>query len=42
MVIFDELALLASNTFGGQCASSEGDPLEELVEAFALVRGGLD
>ena len=42
MVVFDELALLISDGLVRQCAASEGDPLGKLVEAFALVRRGLD
>jgi hypothetical protein len=38
---FDELALLVANPFGGQRAA-EGDPVEELIETFALVGRGLD
>jgi hypothetical protein len=36
MVVLDELALLIAYAFGGQRAASEGDPLNELIEAFAL------
>jgi len=42
MVVLDELALLVAYAFGGQCAASEGDPLNELIEAFALICCGLD
>jgi hypothetical protein len=35
VVVFDELALLIANSFCAQCASAEGDPLEELIETFA-------
>jgi hypothetical protein len=42
MVVLDELALLIAYAFGGQRAASEGDPLNELVEAFALFVCGLD
>ena len=37
VVVFDELALLVANSFCGQCAAAEGDPLEKLIETFALV-----
>src|SRR5665213_93367 len=42
VVVFDELALLVANPFGGQRATAEGDPLEKLIETFALVGRGLD
>ena len=42
MVVLDELALLIAYAFGGQCAASEGDPLNELIEAFAFICCGLD
>ena len=35
VVVFDEFALLVANSFCGQCAAAEGDPLEELIETFA-------
>jgi hypothetical protein len=40
--LFDELALLLTNAFGGQRTTDEGDPLEELIEPFALVSRCLD
>jgi hypothetical protein len=40
--LFDELALLLTNAFGGQRTTAEGDPLEELIEPFALVSRCLD
>ena len=42
MIVFDELALLVSNALCSQCASAESDPLDKLIEAFALVRRSLD
>jgi hypothetical protein len=36
VVVFDELALLVANPFGGQRAAAEGDPLEELIETFTV------
>lgn len=42
MGVFDELALLVPDTFGGQRAATEGKPLEELIESFALVGCRLD
>ncbi|MCU1226723.1 MAG: hypothetical protein JWQ42_4816 [Edaphobacter sp.] len=42
MVVFDELTLLVADSFGGQRAAAEGDPLEELIEAFALFGRCLD
>jgi hypothetical protein len=42
MVVLDELALLIAYAFGGQDAASEGDPLNELIEAFAFICCGLD
>jgi hypothetical protein len=42
VVVFDELALLVPDAFGGKCAAPESYPLNELIKAFALVCGGLD
>lgn len=36
MVVFDQLALLVANPFGGQRTATEGDPLEDLIETFAM------
>ena len=42
VVVLDELALLVADAFGGQRTTAEGDPLEELIEPFALVSRCLD